>query len=134
MKPIAIASTALLALAACGGGMEMDQTGTMRMPITTITMLPTGEEYLLQGYIYPLTNFGANFEMETPDGTTCTGSTSPRGQGSMTCSDGLEVTMSIPEDRYGRPSGSYFYAPTGTAVGWGNESDPAIVRAILQAN
>lgn len=117
--------------------MELGPRGEFRMPITTVTMLANGDEYLLQGFIFPLTNFGANFEMETPDGTTCSGTTTPKGEGFMTCSDGLEIPIDIPTDKYGRPSGSYAApnaAGTITAVGWGNESDIDFVRSLLASS
>lgn len=133
LKLLALAGIAL-SLSACGGGMEITSDGTIRLPITTVTKTPA-EDYALLGYIYPNSDYSSEVKMARLNSdVTCAGQTSSSGNGVMNCSDGLEVSLQIPVDKYGTSTGHYVQTIQGikTAVGWGNDSNLEFVSGLLK--
>jgi len=125
--------SAMFALSACA---TMELSG---IPITSVSS--TGN--VMQGEITPRTDFTSSFALtEEETGVVCQGQTGANGQGNMSCTDGRNYEIHIPD--YPGFNGSYVatYDQNGSlvgandatelvAVGYGDDSDIGLLTGML---
>lgn len=128
---ILVSAMAASLLAGCGGDMQAALTDGI--PLVNVIREPNGTETVLVGTIQPRMNFTSTFSTRSADGIECSGEFDNRGRGTIRCTNGWALNLTIPQDSYGTLNGSYVEAVDGigSAVGWGSQADPAIVRALF---
>lgn len=123
----------MLALAACA---TMELSG---IPITSVSTSGS----VMQGEITPRTDFTSSFTLtEQGTGVVCQGETAPSGVGNMSCTDGRNYEIHIPD--YPGFNGSYVanYDADGelvgtneatelVAIGYGNDADVNRLTSML---
>lgn len=88
---------------------------------------------MLTGKIQPRMNFTSSFSTRSEDGIECSGEFSNRGVGTVECTNGWRLNLQIPKELYGTLDGRYVETidGVGSAVGWGNQADPALLRPLM---
>ena len=119
----------LCAVAACGPPKQSSE----GLPLVSVQHLPDGTELVMTGKILPKMDYSSTFTIRAEDGQSCLGEFSPKGVGTMTCSDGLAMNLVVPKDQYGRTTGAFVHQDggIGVAVGWGDKADVVTLRGMF---
>ena len=132
LTPTALYLAALLALPGCVSG-DMKKALDDGIPLANVIRQPDGTETVFTGTIQPRMDFSSSFETRSADGILCTGDFNNRGVGAIACTNGWVLNLTIPQGKYGTLNGSYVEASNGigSAVGWGTEANPAMLRSLF---
>lgn len=122
----------VLALQGCAGA-EMQKALQDGIPLVNVIRQPDGTETVFTGLIQPRMDFSSSVATRSADGVACNGEFNNRGVGAISCTNGWKLNLTIPQDKYGTLNGSYIEANAGigSAVGWGTEANPDLLRSLF---
>ncbi len=120
-----------LILVACGNDYVLQSRGaSSAVPMVTI-LRDAGSETVLRGTVRANPDGSATFSVASSAGQSCEGVFGANGEGIFECDGRPAVTVAVPNEVYGQPSGLGVVA-AGTArigFGWGDDASVTKVRA-----
>ena len=102
------------------------------IPLAVFVRDPDGNEYEFEGKRWPQSDGTSLFELEGPNGISCSGELDASGEGTLTCNNGWTFAIAIPQDVYEQASGSYILSHEGFvgAIGWGANADVDVLSQL----
>ena len=123
-----------LAVAACTSRQSFrDIPITQETPIVGIATVPGQPPLELNGFVQAAPDGNALLRF-SGGAVACEGLFNPRGEGVLYCSNGLNLTLTVPREVYVNPNGSGVVAGRDggrLALGWGRSANAEFVASLL---